>query len=411
MEDKKKVLITGSGANAYTLAKKLTEDDRLTVIVAPGSDAISEFAKVVDIRENSVHELLEFVLENDIDLTIVTALGAATDIANVFRENNQLIFCPAQESARICESKVLGKKFMYQNRIPCPKFAVFDKPNFACSYLDNAKFPVVLKTDFHQRDGISICNNVAQARSWIENIFALGEKQILIEDYIWGHEFSFYVITDGYSALPLGCVATYKYELEGNGGIISSGMGAFSDNYKITNTLKDKIMREVITPAIDSLAENQTPYVGILGADLVVDEKDNIYTIEFNSFLKSPDAQVLLELVEDNMYNLFRSCAIGAFADDYEIIHIGNENAVACVLCSGEKVSEIEGLEYLDDDTLISHHNTVKSGEKYSTNGGRTLVITRKSRVLSKAIRDLYEEIDVVNYFGKKYRRDIGVLM
>ena len=409
MEYGKKVLIIGTEASAYTLAKKLSNE--VKVYVAPGSDAISEFANVVDIRENNVHELMEFVLENDISLTILTSRLPDVDIATVFQENNLPIFCPTKASAEICESKVSGKRFMYQNNILCPKSAVFDRPNLACSYLEKSTYPVVIKTDKHQKKGICVCNNIASAKSFIENIFSAGEKQILIENYIWGHEFSFYVITDGYQAIPIGCVATYKYELEGNGGLISSGMGAFSDNYKISKNLRQKIMDRIINPTINSLAEQQKPYVGILGLDLVVDDNDNIYAIEYNNFLKSPDAQVILELIDGNIYDLLHSCAIGAFADEYEEIRLKSENAVSCVLCSGEISSEIEGLENLDEETEVAHNNTMKKNEKYMTSGGQTLVLTRKSRILSTAVRDLYEEVDVIKFAGKRYRRDIGVII
>lgn len=411
MEYNKKVLIVGSGASTYTVAQKLSQNENTEVFVAGGNDAVSEFATVLDIRENDLQELLEFVLENAITLTIVTSESGKTDIASVFQANNLPIFCPTKDSSAICDSKVIGKKFMYQNGIPCPAFAIFDKANFAINYLEKANFPVVIKTEHHQKKGISVCNNIASARSFIENIFAVGEKRILIEDYIWGHEFSFYVITDGYLAIPIGCVATYKYELEGNGGQISSGMGAISDNYKISNELKEKIMYQIINPALQSLADNQTPYVGILGVDLVVDENENLYTIEFNRFLKSPDAQVILELIDDNLYNLFEACAIGSFADDYEKLNFKDVHAVSCVLCSGKISSKIEGLDSLDEDTAVAHHNTRKVNDDYETNGGQTLVLTRKSRVLSRAVKDLYEEVDIINYCGKKYRKDIGTII
>jgi phosphoribosylamine--glycine ligase len=409
MEYKKKILVVGSQASAYTIAQKMAQLDNIEVFVAPGSDAISEFANIVDIRENA--ELLEFVLENDINLTVVTSDKCNTDIATLFQKNNQLIFCPTKESSLICDNKVFGKKFMYHNNIPCPNFGIYDKPNFAYSYLEKSNFPVVIKTEYHKRKGICISNNIASAKNFIENLFALGENKILIEDYIWGHEFSFYVITDGYQALPLGCVATYKYELEGNGGAICSGMGAFSDNYRISNHLKNKIMTQIINPTIEALSNNQTPYVGILGVDLVVDDNDNLYTIEYNNFLKDPDSQVILELLNNNLYQIFESCAIGAFADDYEYLKFKDENAISCVLCSGEIPSEINGLENLDEETVISHCNTKKTENHYETNGGQTLILTRKSRVLSKAVKDLYDEIDVIKYNGKKYRRDIGVII
>ena len=71
---KRKILIIGNSANAYALAKILSE--RNEVFVAPGSTTIKEFASCVDIRENSASELLEFVMEQGIDLTIPVSINS-----------------------------------------------------------------------------------------------------------------------------------------------------------------------------------------------------------------------------------------------------------------------------------------------------------------------------------------------
>ena len=92
-------------------------------------------------------------------------------------------------------------------------------------------------------------------------------------------------------------------------------------------------------------------------------------------------------------------------------INFKDVHAVSCVLCSGKISSKIEGLDSLDEDTAVAHHNTRKVNDDYETNGGQTLVLTRKSRVLSRAVKDLYEEVDIINYCGKKYRKDIGTII
>ena len=64
----KKILIIGNSPKEYALARKLAKNNE--VFVAPGSAMMKEFATLVDIREDSVSELLDFVLENGIDITI-----------------------------------------------------------------------------------------------------------------------------------------------------------------------------------------------------------------------------------------------------------------------------------------------------------------------------------------------------
>lgn len=408
----KKVFIIGSSAAEYTLAKKLSESDEIAqVFVAPGMDAMKDFCTVADIREHNVQELLEFALENAIDLTIAVGEEAIkNDIATLFQQNHQMIFAPTKNSANICLHKSVGKKFMYKNQIPCSKFGIFDKASMAVDYAKKSNFPIVVKTDENQPKGILTCSAFSVAKDFIEDLFEKGEKKVIIEDYAYGHEFSFYVITDGYHALPLGIVATYKYELEGNGGLLTSGVGAFTPDYKVSQQVEWKIMQNVIYPALNSLAHSHTPYVGILGVDLIMGENEQLSVLKFNSFLQVPDAQVILALLNENIYNLFEACVVGSFADDYNYIDIEDKSAVSCVLSSLGEDKIISGLDEVDEETQLAYFNIRKNQYlEYETQKGRTLILTRTARVLSRAVSDLYEEIEVVKFDGgMKFRKDIG---
>ena len=412
--NKKKILIVGSSACAYTLAKKLLEQGNIEeIFVAAGSDAMKEFATVVDIREYNVKELLDFAMENAIDLTIVTSEIAITnDIATIFTNNNMKIFAPTKNSAYICENKSNGMKFAYKNKILTPRFGIFEKTALAIDYIQKQpQMPIVIKAETHQDKGVMVCSSIAEARNFMDKLFDSGEKRVLVEDYIFGHEFSFYIITDGYHALPLGSVATYKYELEGNGGAMSAGMGAFADDTKVSQEIQDKIMQQIIYPTLNSLANSQTPYVGILGVDLVMDCDKNIFIIEFNPFLKEPDAQCLLSLINENLYDLFSACYIGAFADEYETLDIDNATTASLVICATKEGETINGLSNLDFDTQVSHFKTKKINDsEYETIKGRSIILTRKARVASKAIEDLYAEAEEIKFSGIKYRKDIGVI-
>ena len=411
-DTRKKVLIIGTTGGEYSLAKKISELEEVSeVFVAPGNDAMKDFCTTVDIREGNTQELLEFALENGIDLTIATGeLAIKNDIATVFHQHNLMIFAPTQASAEICISKSTGKKFMYKNRIPCAKFAIYDKASLAIDYVSNSNMPVVIKTDEHQEgNGVLVCNAFSVAKTYIEELFDRGEKKVIIEDYILGHEFSFYVITDGYHAIPIGSVANYKHELEGNGGHLTSGMGSFAPDYKVTNQIEKRILQQIIYPALNTLARQHTPYSGILGVDIVMNDMEQLFVIEFNPFLKSPDSEVVLALLNEDIYHLFQACVIGSFADDYVKIDIQDGTAISLVLNSKKMGAIINGLDNLDDDTQVAHLNTKKNNYlEYETQGSRALALTRKARVLSKAVADLYDEISVIDFEGMKYRRDIA---
>ena len=402
----KKILIIGNGAKEYALAKKLSEKHE--IFITPASDTLKEFAQCVDIRETNITELLEFVMENDIDMTIPISLAALkTDIVELFNNNNQKIFAPDKNAAKIIFDKSLAKKVLYKLRITTPKFGIFEKQNMALDYIKNQKVPFVLKTD--DSNSASVFTSFQTAKNFVETNFIEKGKRIIIEDYIYGTPFSFYTITDGYKALPIGTSITYKHTLEGEGGQLTSGMGACSPNYKLTVENEYFLMDNVIYPTLDYLEIEGSPYLGILGINGILTDEGNLYILGWQSFMQDCDTQTILEILDEDLYKLFYSCVIGSFSDDYDYIDMKDEFAVSGVLSSGRyKNSVIEGLDELQDDTLVAHLNTKRNEYlEYETQGDNALVVTRVAKTLSRAKQGLYEELEFINFEGKRYRKDI----
>ena len=135
---KKKILIIGNGAKEYALAKKLSEKHEIYIV--PSSDTLNEFVQTLDIREDSTAEILEFVMENGIDMTIpLSSRALQTDIVEIFNKNHQKIFAPDNMASRIIFDKTLAKKTLYKLRIPTPKFGIFEKTNVLFDYIKNQK--------------------------------------------------------------------------------------------------------------------------------------------------------------------------------------------------------------------------------------------------------------------------------
>ena len=407
---KKKVLIVGSSAKEYALAKYFSENELVEqVYIAPGNVASSEFAKRIDIRENSVSELLEFAIKNDIDLTIASSQEAlSADIASDFRENSQPIFAPDLNSANIAISKSTAKKFLYKQHIQTPKFGIFEKQQLAIEYLKNANYPLLITTDLDKENSVrAVCNNEIQAKTCINDIFSQNEEKAVIEEFLYGHPFTFYVITDGYQALPIGVLADYKFREDGNAGLYTLGMGAYLPDYKISTENVNKMMDKVIFPILETLQNRQHPYIGILGVEGILKD-DNITIVGLTPFLKDHDAQAVINSIDINLYSLMEACANGSFADDYENIPIKDLSFTSCVLYSLKSGSTITGLELIDDTTDIGHFSTDKN-EFFETltNKGRTHVVTQAAATFTRAKELMYDNIEDIYFDGMKYRRDI----
>ena len=407
MDKKKKVLIVGNSAKEYALVKKFKNYD-CDIFVLSGNSAISELAECVDIREENVQEILEYVLENAIDLTIVTSeVAIKNNIAELFQTNNQLIFCPTAQSAQFTLSRSAGKRFLYKLRIPTPRFGIFDKLPLAIDYLKNAPMPQVIRADENSNSADRlVCTTFAASKTFVEDLFNKDENKVVLEDYVYGHEFTIYVVTDGYSALHLATVANDKFAEDGDGGILTSGVGAYTPDYKISSDIENSVMQNVVERVLASLQRKETPYLGVLGIDCVLTTDGSFVTLDFKPFLSDHDAEAVLNLVDENLLTLFEACAVGSFADDYEKIDVSDNSSVSCVISSRKKGEIIKGLELVESD--ITHFATTKNKYfEYETVEGKTLVLTKTAKTLSRARKHLYEDVELISFSGKKCRNDI----
>lgn len=411
MDKKKKILIIGHSAKEHALVQKFNEYENVEKIyVAPGNAAMREICECVDIREDDSHKLLEFVLENGVDLTIVSSQKALkSDLADLFQANSQLIFAPTESASNFTISRSVAKKFMYKLRIPTPKFGIFEKPQLAADYVKNAAYPILIGADEDSDTSVkAVCTTVSMAKRCLDDLFLSDEKKVVIEDFLNGHEFTLYVITDGYHALPLAVSADFKFLENGNGGLYTTGIGAFVPDYKVSENVISSIMSDVVFNILQSLQRRQTPYMGILGIECVLTGEDSYLTTGFTPFLKDHDAAAVLNSVGENLLTLFEACAIGSFADDYFSIMTSNLSSVSLVMSSRKDGLLISGLDNLDDNTSVNHFSTAKNEYlEFLTNKGRTLVVTQSSSTLSGAKRNLYENVALIDFENKKFRTDI----
>ena len=405
----KKILIIGNSAKEYALAKKLSENNE--VYVAPGSDTMREFVTCVDIREDSVTELLEYVMENGIDLTIPCAQAAiASNIAEVFTKNNQAVFAPSADSAKLVLDKALMKKVLYKLRIPTPKFGIFEKPNMVMDYIKNLKNPFVLKTN--EPSSAVVLTSPLAAKTIVDSAFAGKVQKMVIEDYVWGTPFSFYTVTDGYKALPLGSAIVYKHSLEGEGGQLTSGMGACAPNYKLSIENEYFLMDNVIYPTLDYLEIDGNPYVGILGIEGILTEDGRMQILGYRSFMQDCDCQAILNLVDTDLYKLFESCVIGSFSDEVEFIPQKEGSSTTLVLVCKNKnnvQNAIKGLDDLDETLDIAFYPAISKNRylEYEAQNGPVMVLTAQGFTVASSTARVYEEVENIRFEGLSYRKDI----
>lgn len=403
----KKILIIGNSAKEYSLAKKMSET--CEVFVAPGSDTIKEFATCVDLRENS--ELLDFAMENGIDMTIVCSEAAIkSNITDLFTNNHQTIFAPTAAAAKLVFDKALMKKVLYKLRIPTPRFGIFEKPNMVMDYIKNLKNPFVLKTN--EPSSAVLLTSSKVAKTIVDSAFANKSQKMIIEDYVWGSPFSFYTVTDGYKALPIGSSIVYKHSLEGDGGQLTAGMGACVPNYKLSLENEYFLMDNVIYPTLDYLEIEGSPYVGILGVDGIITEDGKVQVLGYRSFMQDCDCQAVLNVLEVDLYKLFNSCIIGSFSDEVEFVPQNDCVSTSLVLVCKNKNSiqnAILGLDVIDESSDVAFYPSIRKNRylEYEAVNGPVMNLTTTAATVSKSISMVYDEVDNIKFEGMFFRKDI----
>ena len=405
----KNILIVGSGANAYALAKKMSKNNK--VFVTSERNLGLGYCETVDIREDDLTGLLKFVLDKDIDITVpISEIALKADIVSFFQTNGQSIFGPCKKSCNMMLNTSACKKFLYKIHAQSPKFGVFAKYQNALDYLKQSNFPVLISScEVSNVTGSDrlVFPAIQLATRFLEELFVnKSESEVLIEDYVYGKNFVIYFVTDGYSALPLAVTADYKFMLDGDGGLYTSGSGCYTPNYNISETLIQRV-QNITDNILDSLAQKDIPYVGIIGVEAVATGDDRFLIKDLKPFLQDHDASAILNLVDEDLAEIFNSCVHGYFSDEYQRIKTSDSSSVSAVVFSKKDDQVIRGLEHIEDINNVDFNNVDLKNDVYITKRGPLFTLTRTSATLKRAKEFLYEDLAEIDFSGIHYRKDI----
>ena len=121
--------------------------------------------------------------------------------------------------------------------------------------------------------------------------------RIVLERCLRGPEVSYFVLTDGNTAVTLGTAQDHKRAFDDDRGPNTGGMGAFAPSPLIDDALNARVLADIVEPVLAGMREEGHPYTGFLYCGLML-TADGPMVIEFNARLGDPEAQVLLPLHE-----------------------------------------------------------------------------------------------------------------
>jgi phosphoribosylamine--glycine ligase len=414
-----KVLVIGSGGREHALCWKIKQSKNVSKIYcAPGNGGTREIAENIDIKPNEIDKLLEFALNNNIDLTVVGPEDPLVHgIVDKFEENNLKIFGPNKQCAQLEGSKDFSKRFMEKYGVPTAKYRSFTDHEVAVSELKNFTYPLVIKADgLCLGKGVIICNSEEEAKNVIkkilvDKIFGDEGRKIVLEEFLDGVEASLLCFVTDNKIIPLESAKDYKKIYDGDLGPNTGGVGCFSPSPLFTEELNNKIKKDVLDKIINGFINEGLNFKGILFIGFMI-VKGEPKVLEFNVRFGDPETEVVLPRLKSDIVDVFLKTIDGTLVETDLVWD--DKSCVTVVLTSSgypgeyKKGYEISGLEELDDSIIVFHNGSRYENNKLLTNGGRVLSITSLGENIAKAREEVYKNIGKVKFEGVCYRNDIG---
>ncbi|MCL2360549.1 MAG: phosphoribosylamine--glycine ligase [Defluviitaleaceae bacterium] len=409
-----KVLVVGSGGREHAIAWKISQSPKVSkVYVAPGNAGMEDIATRVPISQMDFTALAAFVKTEGISLTIPGPEAIlAAGIVDHFQKEGLAIFGPTRDAAMIEGSKSFAKDLMEKYDIPTAAHATFSDYPAAKAYLKTQTPPFVLKADgLAEGKGVVITDSLEEAdqalKDMMQNIrFGEAGKTVVIEEFLEGEEFSYMAFVKSEKVYPMVIAQDHKRAFDGDTGPNTGGMGAYSPVPQISKAMLTAARRDILEKAAKGMVQEGCPFTGILYAGLIATDTGP-KVIEFNARFGDPETEVVLPLLESDLYTVITDI----LADKTPDLAWSKEHITGVVMASKgypgkyETGAPIYGLENLSPETLVFHFATNRSNGNLTTNGGRVLLIARKGQ---NARDELYREIEKIKCDNLFYRNDIG---
>ncbi|HHR6046442.1 TPA: phosphoribosylamine--glycine ligase [Providencia alcalifaciens] len=418
------ILIIGGGGREHALAWKAAQSPLADkVYVAPGNTgtALEPALENVDISATDIDGLLQFAKDKQVGLTIVgPEAPLVIGVVDAFKQAGLTIFGPTQGAAQLEGSKAFTKDFLARHNIPTAAYENFTEIEPALAYLDKVGAPIVIKADgLAAGKGVIVAMTLQEAKDAVHdmlagNAFGDAGHRIVIEEFLDGEEASFIVMVDGENVIPMATSQDHKRVGDGDTGLNTGGMGAYSPAPVVTDEVHQRVMEQVIYPTVKGMDQEGNRYQGFLYAGLMIDKAGNPKVIEFNCRFGDPETQPIMMRLQSDLVALCLAGAKGELAGKDSLWD--ERPALGVVIAAGGYPGDyrngdvISGLPTSEAaDSKVFHAGTkLNQAGEVVTAGGRVLCVTALGNDIAKAQAKAYEVAKTINWSGSFYRNDIG---
>jgi len=414
------VLVIGSGGREHALVWALSASPLLgKLYCAPGNPGIAALAECVALAPGQAGELVAFARDKGIGFVVVGPEVPLIDgLADRFEAAGIKCFGPSAAGAILEGSKGFVKDLCRDFDIPTAAYQRFTEAAPAKAFAATLGLPVVIKADgVAAGKGVLITETRAAADQAIDEIlggaFGAAGSELVVEEYLDGEEASFFALTDGENVLPLIGAQDHKRAFDGDQGLNTGGMGAYSPAPVLTDAVVEKTIEKILKPTVRAMKERGRTYVGVLFAGLMI-KNGEPKLIEFNCRFGDPETQVILPRLKSDLLTALLAARDGTL--DKITLQWRDDVALTVVLATkgypGDyaKGSEIRGLDAaakLPGVTLFHAGTALKDG-KLVASGGRVLNVTATGASVAEARTRAYAAVDAIDWPQGFCRRDIA---
>ncbi len=412
-----KVMVVGGGGREHAIIKKIKKSSLVDEIFAlPGNGGIAQDATCVNVAAKDIDGIVDFAVNNNIDYAIVApddplVLGAV----DALNEKGIPCFGPKANAAIIEGSKIFSKNLMKKYNIPTAAYEVFTEMEAAMEYLKTAPIPTVIKADgLALGKGVVIAMTRDEAvdavRSMMEDkVFGASGSRIVIEEFLTGPEVSVLAFTDGKIVVPMVSSMDHKRALDNDCGLNTGGMGTIAPNPYFTEDISKVCMEKIFLPTVNAMNQEGRTFKGCLYFGLML-TPDGPKVIEYNCRFGDPETQVVLPLLDGDLFEIMMACTNGTLSDTE--VKFLNKSACCVIMASegypGKYQSGFEITVDEDNKADIYVAGAKLENEKLLSAGGRVLGVTAIGDDLNDAIQKAYENVTKVHFDNAFYRHDIG---
>jgi phosphoribosylamine--glycine ligase len=415
-----KIMVIGGGAREHALAWKIAQSPKVKKLyVAPGNAGTASIANNLNIRPNDTEALAKAAQDIGIDLTVVgPEAPLASGIVDYFERLGLSIFGPTKAATQIESSKVFAKKLMQKYGIPCPNSIIFSSYSEAKKYLESQPVPIVVKADgLAAGKGVTVASSKKEALKALSDImktkiFGPAGDSVVIEECLTGKEVSLLAFTDGKTVIPMVPACDYKRAFDNDQGPNTGGMGSYSPPGFFGAKLTQQVVKTIMQPAVEAMAQEGMSYKGVLYAGLMI-AADGPKVLEFNARFGDPETQATLPRLQTDLVDILLSIVDNRLN---EVAAEWNNNAcVGVVMASAgypgnyKTGFSITGLDKLDKEILVFHAGTrLDEKSQVYTDGGRVLTVTATGKNMAEARAKAYQNLPRIHFDGCHYRKDIA---